>query len=239
MIGTSGLPVVYVARMDVEPHYRDEFMAWYKTKHAPDLIRAGFYSCTSYACELGGPWDCNVYEIPGPDLFQSETYQRARMPEHDPKRPEVLSHISDRSNTPYEQVLVEPDPGVVDWATGEHRGAVDAPAITALYFDCGPEDGDGERALLAWSRNAEFPRLRALRGFRRARLCRRRGSHINVSLQPQWLLLIEWESREAAHAHEAAAAIELLRMGTNGAASRITFNLASRTFTIRARPLSA
>lgn len=234
----SGLPCIYLARMECDIDYRPVFMRWYETKHAPDLIRAGFYSCTSYACEVGAPWDLNIYEIPGPGIFLSAKYQTARTPDHDPQRPEVLSRVSDRSNTPYGQILVDPDPGRVDWPGGDRRGAVDAPAVSAVYFDCGPGE-DAERRLADWVRSAELPRMRGAAGFRRLRLCRRQGSHVNVSVQPEWLLLVEWDSTVAARMAGVEQAGERLRTALAGAATRVTVNVAVRTFMLRGRPVPA
>lgn len=234
----EGLPWIYVARMECDIDYRPTFMSWYKTKHAPDLIQSGFYSCTSYACEVGAPWDLNIYEISGPDIFRSTKYQTARTPEHDPQRPEVLSHVSDRSNTPYVQLLVDPSPDAADGMAGDQRGAVDAPGVSAVFFDCGP-GGDAERLLRGWVEGSELALNRAAAGYRRLRLCRRQGSHVNVSTQPEWLLLVEWDSTVAARAAGAEQAGERLRAALAGAATRVAVNVAARTHAVRARPFAS
>ena len=75
------LPLLYVVRMDVEPDYIEPFVAWYDTRHGPDLIATGFHSCSAYHSFVGGPFICNVYEIPSVELLGSDAYVAVR--QHD------------------------------------------------------------------------------------------------------------------------------------------------------------
>jgi len=69
------LPTIYTARSDVETANLARVEDWYARRHAPDLIRAGFYSAQVYYSEVGTPRICNLYEIPGPDLFATQGYR--------------------------------------------------------------------------------------------------------------------------------------------------------------------
>ena len=62
-------PTIYTARSDVETANLARVEDWYARRHAPDLIRAGFYTAQVYYSEVGTPRICNLYEIPGPELF--------------------------------------------------------------------------------------------------------------------------------------------------------------------------
>lgn len=98
---------VYAARMDVDDDFLERFEQWYRDKHGPDLLRSGFFSCVAYHAIVGSPLVHNLYHIPSADIFESPKYQSARTPVEDPQRPEVLSHVSNRSNTPYRQAITE------------------------------------------------------------------------------------------------------------------------------------
>ena len=131
------LPVVYFARMDVEASALPRFESWYETKHGPDLLEAGFYSAQAYHCRVGGPLVCNVYEIPSSEIFYTDAYNSKRTAEHDPDRPWILDHVSNRSNTAYEQLVtagVERPTGPWDGSSA-HVGAITGPVISTLRFD--------------------------------------------------------------------------------------------------------
>ncbi|WDZ83803.1 hypothetical protein [Micromonospora cathayae] len=187
----NALPTVYLARMDVDPAMLLDFMTWYTHQHGPDLIAAGFYSVQGYQCRAGEPYILNVYEIPGSDIFYSEEYTRRRTPEHDRQRPAILAGVSNRSNTPYEQVAtLGVELPARPWADGDRTGRIDATTVTTLGL-AAPESADD--AVLAWFRQGWASAL-AGSGFLRARLCRRAGRPhpARVSTQPRWLVLVEW-----------------------------------------------
>jgi len=163
---------LYLARMDVTPSFLPTFEQWYDERHAPDLLKSGFFSCSAFYATEGNPLVHNVYLIPSPEIFQSPTYLGARDPKVDTLRPTVLENVSNRSNTPYEQVVVlrgEPD-----------DLPLPQPAM-ALQFD------------LISSRDTLIDRFHKLfqSSEETIRLCRREGTHINVSEEPEWLVFAQ------------------------------------------------
>lgn len=185
------LPLLYVVRMDVEPDYLPEFVKWYDTRHGPDLIGTGFHSCNAYHARSGGPFICNVYEVPSLGIFSSAAYAAVR--ENDTQlTQEVLRKISNHSNTVYEQREVA---GIPVSALGEgpgpsRAGAVCAPVVSTLRLDVQESRLD---AFLRWFREVEAPALLGARGALRARLARQCGKHpLFPSKQPEWLMLVEW-----------------------------------------------
>lgn len=159
---TTDRPMVYVARMDVEPGYLDRFEQWYESKHGPDLIRSGFGACVAYHAIEGAPLVHNFYMIPSADIFSSARYQSARTPVEDPQRPEVLANVSNRSNTPYRQHHVAGGTAH-DAVAGEY-------AVTVEFADTPPSHSDTDRAQDAAARGAWSDRWR---------LCIRDGVHPN------------------------------------------------------------
>jgi hypothetical protein len=229
----STLPTIYTARSDVDAAHLARVEDWYARRHAPDLIRAGFYTAQAYYSEVGTPLVCNLYEIPGPELFGTQAYRDVAAKDTD--GPAVIALLTSRSNTIYDQVLTVNVPeGKAGWAAGERTGAVTADALSALRFDV-PEAS--EDALLEWFRTQEFPRLQGRFGFRAGRLCRRGPPHpVAPSRDPRWFVINEWEGVMAAladgTAKDAAARIEA---GLSGLVSRLAHNVGRRHFRL-ARP---
>lgn len=163
------MTVLYAARMDVTPGFIETFEDWYDNRHAPDLIRSGFHSCSAYYALTGSPIIHNIYLIPSVDIFTSEKYLTARNPEVDKLRTTVLDNVSNRSNTPYEQIAVK---------------------------NVKPSDVPNSKMALSLQFNSEESIDSVKQRFTRVfaectnsvRLCRRSGSHINVSEEPEWYL---------------------------------------------------
>jgi hypothetical protein len=199
------LPTIYTARSDVPPEHRARVDDWYARRHGPDLIRAGFYTAQVYHSEVGGPLVCNLYEIPGYDVFATPAYRAVAA--NDTEGPPLIALMTNRSNTAYDQVLTV---GVArpagDWSRGDRTGAVVAPALTTARFDLA--DGD-EAALLDWYETREGPRLRGRPGFRAGRVCRKGPPHpVAASRDPRWLVINEWDDPAAARADGPAATAE-------------------------------
>lgn len=193
------LPMLYVVRMDVEASYLDEFVKWYDTRHAPDLIRTGFHSCSAYHAVRGGPFICNVYEIDGVESLASDAYVAVR--QNDVQlMDEVMTKISNHSNTCYVQDTVT---GVHEAAHREgHRpsraGAVTAPVVSTLRLDVSDARVDAMRAWFA----AEDSRAREA-GALRSRLARQDGKHpLFPSSQPEWIVVTEWAAVADALAYD-------------------------------------
>ena len=214
----STLPTIYTARSDVDPAHLARVEDWYARRHAPDLIRAGFYTAQVYYSELGSPLVCNLYEIPGPALFHTQAYRDVAA--NDSEGPEVIALLTSRSNTIYDQVLTP---------SGPAAGTVTAPALSTLRFDADEAD---EAALLDWYRSRELRRLQDRPGFRGGRLCRQGPPHpVAPSRDPRWFAINEWESVGAALADgtpkEATARIETALAGR---VSRLAYNVGRRHF---------
>lgn len=226
------LPVVYLARMDVDPPALPRFEDWYEHRHGPDLLDAGFLSAQAYHCVIGSPLVCNVYEITSSEIFYTEGYRQRRTPEHDPDRPWILDHVSNRSNTAYEQVATK---GVArghePWTpTGPHPGAIDAPAITTMRFDA----TGAESEVVAWMID-EVPRWPEAPGLLTVRACRQAGRPhpSNPSREPAWLVMWEWDSvLRAGQGQDAAMTSAWLSEGI-GALERAAYDLSERKLSLR------
>ena len=227
------LPTLYFARMDVDLEGLDAFNSWYRDKHAPDLISAGFYSAHGYQCLEGNPFICNLYEIPSSEIFYTPDYQEKRTPEHAPQRPAILETVSNRSNTTYEQVTVmsgtRPS---APWVQGNRECAVDGRAISTIRFDADQAAGGD---LSDWI--SEQMRTGAFNSFGvlAVRLCRRFGRPhpANPSSEPDWVLITEWESKgAAASGRSEALEIERLTKAPVGL-SGIEYNFAVRSLSLR------
>jgi len=201
----GALPTIYTARSEAPAEHQDRVDDWYVHRHAPDLLRAGFYSAQVYHAEVGSPLVCNLYEIPGHDLFQTQPYRDVAA--KDTEGPPLIALLTGRSNTAYDQLVTVGIPAPIgDWSRGDRTGGVDAPAISTVRFDL-PE-GD-ERALLEWYERGEGPRLRSRRGFRAGRVCRRGPPHpVAASRDPGWFVINEWDDVGAALADGLADAAE-------------------------------
>lgn len=229
------LPAVYLARMDVEPEELDFFNDWYRRKHAPDLIAAGFYSASAYHSLVGSPLVCNVYEIESSEIFYTTPYQQARTEERDPDRPRILENVSNRSNTVYQQLATagvsEPDRA---WADGSRMGQITAPVITTVRFETPTSD---DSRVIEWHQSAEFVRLKSVVGFQAGRLCRQAGRlhPANPSDQPRWLSLVEWKDEASARSDGLSTEVSERLETAPFAAARIEFNLAARASALRDR----
>ena len=187
-------PLLYVVRMDVLPDYLGEFVKWYDTRHAPDLIGTGFLSCSAYHSRVGGPFICNVYEVPDATIFASDAYVQVRKDDRQ-LMDEVIPRISNHSNTIYQQELIVGNDGAILHGTGtrpRRHAAVAAPVVSTLMFDC---PGERVAALREWFAGVEVLRQSRLPGFLRARLARQAGKHpLFPSRKPEWIVLTEWAS---------------------------------------------
>jgi hypothetical protein len=219
----NGLPRLYTARMDVDPSFLPRFAAWYEARHAPDLINAGFYSTQAYYSAVGTPLVCNIYEIPGAELFLCPAYQDARA--RDPQRAEVLERISNRSNSVYEQVVTAAR------AAGP-VGPVRSPWVTTLRLDVPPA---AAADLTAWYEGTEFPRLRARASFVSGRLGRQDGRHPTAPCEdPPWALFVEWADEPSAR-EGGPGLLPALQARFAGALEATQYNLVHRVFGLYAR----
>lgn len=226
------LPLLYVVRMDVEPGYLDEFVKWYDTRHGPDLIGAGFYSCSAYHSRVGQPLICNVYEVPSLEVFSSDAYVEVRKRDRQLTE-EVLHKISNHSNTTYRQeaVVGVPAPALRPDRRPSRAGAVCAPVVSTLRMDIAERSVPAFRG---WFEGEEAARLAERPGFLRARLARQEGKHpLFPSKQAEWLLLTEWASLDDAAAEGAPEEVVGRHARESGASlSRIEYNIAALSATL-------
>lgn len=200
------LPLLYVVRMDVEPDYLAEFVRWYDTRHAPDLIRAGFHSCNAYHSCASSPFICNVYEIPHLEIFSSDGYVQVRRDDRQ-LTTEVLRKISNHSNTVFAQEVVVgvPSRALESASRPSRSGAVAAPVITTLRFDL---DESRVTELRRWFRDNEAVAQSRKPGWLRARLTQQCGKHpLFPSKEAHWQVLTEWASLDAARADGTSAEV--------------------------------
>ncbi len=186
------LPLLYIVRMDVESDYVDEFVKWYDTRHGPDLIASGFHSCSAYHSQVGGPFICNVYEVPDLAIFSSDAYVQVREDDHQ-LVDEVLNKISNHSNTVYSQQCVVGIPESAKRADSRpsRSGAVCAPVVATLRVDIAESNHEEFRE---WFQTKYAPLLLDKRAMR-VRLARQEGKHpMFPSKQAEWVLLVEWAS---------------------------------------------
>lgn len=222
------LPKIYMSRMDVEEEYFDAFMTWCKCRHWPDLVAVGFHSANGYLSEVGAPRACNVYEIPGVEVFSAD-YDHIREVDEELKVI-VAEKISNHSLTVHDQVLrfgMGDDPNDQDGPS--LASSWSCPAMSAVRFEIDPALDD---EVIDHHRSA-LPELAQRASFLRARLLRQAEKHPTYpSDQPRWALLVEWADLDAAIAHEeTAGALLTNRFGQQ--VSRIMFNAARQVFSLR------
>ncbi|MBM3274763.1 MAG: hypothetical protein FJZ00_06400, partial [Candidatus Sericytochromatia bacterium] len=208
------------------------FVKWYDTRHGPDLIGTGFYSCNAYHARAGGPFICNVYEIPDLGIFSSKAYVDVRTRDRQLTE-EVLHKISNHSNTIYHQETVVglPDAAFRPDSRPSRAGAVCAPVVATLRLDIEPAALPDFRA---WFLAAQASDANARPGFLRSRLARQDGKHpLFPSKQAEWLVLTEWASLDDALA--AGSAEEVFARYSRQAGkslSRLEYNVAALSATL-------
>lgn len=226
------LPLLYVVRMDVEPAYLGEFVKWYDTRHGPDLIGTGFYSCSAYHSRMGEPLICNVYEIPDLGIFSTEAYVGVRKRDRQLTE-EVLHKISNHSNTVYRQEAVVgiPDAAFRPDSRPSRAGAVCAPVVATLRLDI---DAAASADFRAWFLGAQAADSATRPGFLRSRLARQDGKHpLFPSKQADWLVLTEWASLDdALAAGSAEEVLDSYRRQAGKSLSRLEYNIAALSATL-------
>ena len=197
------LPLLYIVRMDVNMEYVSDFVKWYDTRHGPDLIASGFFSCNAYHSIRGGPLICNVYEIADIDIFSTAAYQSVRKKDEQLVN-EVLHKISNHSNTTYCQTLLLDKLSNIEHFSGNSpcwSRAVKCPVISTSCFDFSPED---DQILRDWVNSYYEHISQSESGLIRVRLLKQEGKHpLFPSSQPEWLLMCEWASVQNAEQHYA------------------------------------
>lgn len=96
-------PLIYTTRLNVAADFRDELRAWFRDRHAPDLMGAGFFSAHAFDSDSALK-TLNVYEIPSLAIFGTEAYQA-------PRRTDTVGHrardkIADMTASIFTQLAV-------------------------------------------------------------------------------------------------------------------------------------
>lgn len=175
-------PVLYTAEVDYPPEHHPLFSDWYAKRHAPDLIRAGFRTATSYRAVTGGLAVLNVYEVPDTEVFKGDAYKSVLT--KDPYGADVRGTSAGkmRAQTAYlERAAAPPD-----------AGPMDADWISLLRF--GAADTEDE-ALIGWLRGDARKHLASF-GVKRVRLGTRSPEKIGAGThRPRCMVLAEWASQ--------------------------------------------
>ncbi len=206
---TATLPYLYIVRLNVEDQAKEKIADWSNQWHMPDLLEVGFWSSTRYRCIEGQPEYLHLYEIPGPEFFDTEGYKyicrcdppcgtlkcRNKADPANPVGPQMVRHIKDNSRTVYEQIInyrtAEPrahSPG----RHGDPVGSVKSETVLNIRLDVDPEV---EEDFLKWQQEVHMPEISATPGFIAGRIGRRVDSVL--SADPKYLVLWELESPEA------------------------------------------
>jgi hypothetical protein len=175
-------PILYTAEVDYGAEHQAAFSDWYANRHAPDLIRAGFRTATSYRAVVGSLAVLNVYEVPDSAVFKNLAY--AGILGKDPYGAEVRATSAGklRAQTAYLQRAAIP---VV-------AAPLDADWISLLRFAT-PETED--EALIDWVRTEAQKHLMPF-GLKRLRLGTRTPEKIGAGThRPRCMILAEWPAQ--------------------------------------------
>ena len=187
----AGDPILYTAELDLPPAAEHAFSDWYAARHAPDLYRAGFHTCTSYRAIEGGMTILDLYEADSWDVFAGEVYRR--IGERDAHAAPVLAARTDFTHTVY---------GHHPRAATTPRAPLDADWITLLRFGASEA---AESALLDWL-DAEGAAMFARHGAHQVRPLRRGRDHPTLpSRRAGCALLLEWAEEPPPEARNMAA----------------------------------
>jgi len=188
------LPLIYVSRMDVQESYFDEFMTWCKIRHWPDVLGVGFLSANGYVSVSGTPRICNVYEIPGVEVFSRE-YDAVRANDEQLKVI-VAEKISKHSLTVYSQLVTYGLPERPEESSPSLSQSWSCPALSAARFDLQANATD---TALSRDVQAIFTKLALDARLLRARFLREFAKHPTYpSPEPAWSVLVEWANLAAA-----------------------------------------
>lgn len=65
----------HIVLVDIDPEVEDAFNAWYEDIHLPDILSCpGWLSATRYICLEGGPKYVAIYQITGPEAYETQEF---------------------------------------------------------------------------------------------------------------------------------------------------------------------
>ena len=205
------VPCIYTVRLDTKPELEEKYDQWCHSRHMPDLLGAGFWGSTRYRSTEGEPKYMHLYEIPGPEIFQTQEYRyicRCEPPcdapaclnKADPDNPtgpqmNVYSHNGSRAV--YEQLVdfnASPPRTFSPGREGDPVGSIKSKTLCTIRMDLDPAL---EEEYIQWHRDGQFARIMELPGFVSGRLARRHDSFQRGGTEPKYLVLFELEGADA------------------------------------------
>jgi hypothetical protein len=205
----------------MEPGTEEMITRWNNTQHLQDLLEVGFWGAVRFRSIQGNPEYLHLYEIPGPEIFETEAYRYiCRCEPHcpglacqnkadpsSPSGPQMIHHNRNASRTLYRQVVT------VNTATprtsspgrnGDPIGSVTSRCVLTIQMDLDPAK---EADFLRWQEETHIPRcVEELPGFVSGRLARRVDDFSTA--WPKYLILWELEGPEAVQGSPAYDAMQ-------------------------------
>jgi hypothetical protein len=210
------VPKIYFVRVVMDPAAVDGLSAWYKTRHASDLIDVGFLSVHHHHVADGDGQVTNVYEIEDVAVFDGE-YESSQ--QRDPHLTGTIMKAANNGSTQTvyrQEAFLPPLPEHSLSSEGASlASSFPTPVIGADMFDTTVTVDDVIGAF-----ESIGPALELLPGWVRSRLVlkddRQHPRPNNVYDDRPWLILTEWSSLSAAQtAGKSAVVNELaLALGT-------------------------
>src|SRR3546814_431376 len=72
-------PMLHIVFVDIDPKMEADFNAWYEEVHIPQLLACpGWLSATRRISLDGGPKYVAIYEITGPDAYESPEFNAVK-----------------------------------------------------------------------------------------------------------------------------------------------------------------
>ena len=204
-------PCIYTVRLDTKPELEEQYDRWCYSRHMPDLLGAGFWGATRYRSTEGEPKYLHLYEIPGPELFQTPEYRyicrceppcdapaclNKADPDH-PTGPQMNVYSLNGSRAVYEQLVSFNTSAARTFSPGRDGdpvGSIKTRSLCTVRMDLDPAL---EEEYIQWNRDTRFAQIMELPGFVSGRLARRMDSFQRGGLEPKYLVLFELEGADA------------------------------------------
>lgn len=73
---TDRPPMLHIVMVDIPPEHEDAFNDWYERVHIPQILACpGWRSATRRLVDEGGPKYAALYEIDGPQVYDTPEFQ--------------------------------------------------------------------------------------------------------------------------------------------------------------------
>ena len=208
-------PLIYTPQASLAPEHLEQHRRWYTTTHAPRLMGLGFYSCRMFEGD-NTRW-CNLYEIPGTEIFETSGYKH--IGDSDVFMKLNISRFIDLNVTTYAQDKVLGSDGAALSAVPTLGG----PALSYIRFDWSGKDGE----LQQWLRDAVWATSSKASPVRSVRLLHRYSEHPQLkTTYPHWAAAIEWAKADVA----AKAPLEAAAKTLGAHASHVSHETFRRSF---------